>query len=529
MKSRSLLAFAVLAAALALVVAACGSGDSEPSGEPATEQSDTGQEAGGGDTQAAGGPAAGEVAIAIGSEPTSLDPQLKDDGGERAVSRNIYETLMARTETGELVPGLAAEAPTQLDDTTWQVKLRDGITFTNGEPMNADAVVASVGRIINPDFASEQASFVSTISGAEKVDDLTVNITTSVPDPLLPARIYWMTIVPPEASQDSNFAENPVGTGPYLFKEWVKGDHITLEANPEYWGDPKPSIQTVTYKFVPEGGTRLAGLLGGDYDLITNLLPEDAERVPKFASTTGLEHPVMILNARPDEGITSDPRVRQALNYAVDKDAIAEALFGGFAEVDNCQILSSSFFGYNDALQPYAYDPDKARQLIQEAGVEGQTLSIVGESGRWLKDKETIEAVAQFWRDAGLDVKVEIFDFDEYLNRLFDREKRPDAIYLTSSNELLDADRQLGAYYASDGIGASNEDAELLQWVTDARSETDTAGRQELYNQATQRACDDAYFGFLLNIQDLYGTSEELEWTPRQDSLLLVKTMSLAG
>jgi peptide/nickel transport system substrate-binding protein len=528
MKGLRLLALAAAVAASAFAVAACGGDDDEeaaPSPPPAGETA----------APPAPEPPAGEavvggsITIAIGSEPTSLDPQLKDDGGERAVSRNIYETLMTRTETGELVPGLAAEAPTQVDATTWQVKLREGITFTNGEPLNADAVVASVLRIINPDFASEQSSFIGTITGAEKVDDLTVNITTSAPDPLLPSRIYWMTIVPPQASQDPGFAENPVGTGPYVFKEWAKGDHITLEANPSYWGEPKPTIQTVTFKFVPEGGTRLAGLLAGDFDLITNLLPEDAERAPKFASVVGIEHPVMIINARSDApGVTADVRVRQALNYAVDKQALADEIFGGLAVVDDCQILSTSFTGYNPDLDPYPYDPEKAKQLIEEAGAAGKTLTIVGEAGRWLKDKETIEAVAQFWRDAGLDVKVDVFDFGEYLNRLFDKENRPEAIYLTSSNELLDADRQFSAYYASDGIGASNDDPELLEWVTQARSETDAAARQELYNQATQRACDQAYFTFLLNIQDTYGLSDRLEFQPRQDSLLFVKTMSVS-
>ncbi len=249
---------------------------------------------------ASSGAAASSITIAIGSEPTSLDPQLKDDGGERAVNRNVYETLMARTATGKLVPGLAARAPKKIGAKIWQFKLRSGISFTNGEPFDADAVVASVKRIINPKFASEQASFFSTIAGARKVDKTTVNILTKAPDPILPARMYWMTMVPPKASKAKGFAEHPVGTGPYTFVEWRKGDHITLQANPSYWGRPKPSIQRVTFRFVPEGGTRLAGLLAKDFDLITNLLPEDAKRAPKFVSTVGLEHPVVILNAKSD-------------------------------------------------------------------------------------------------------------------------------------------------------------------------------------------------------------------------------------
>jgi peptide/nickel transport system substrate-binding protein len=467
--------------------------------------------------------ASGSITVAIGSEPTSLDPQLKDDGGERAVTRNIYETLMARTASGKLVPGLAAATPTRVNAKTWQVKLRRGIRFTNGEPFNADAVVYSIRRIINKKFNSEQVSFVGTISGARKVNAYTVNITTSSPDPILPSRIYWLTIVPPKAAARANFASRPVGTGPYTFVSWQKGNQLVLRANARYWGTPKPKIATITYKFVPEGGTRLSGLIAGDFDLITNLLPENVKRAPKAVTTVGLEHPVVILNARPGSQITSDVRVRQALNYAVDKNGIAKALFGGYARVDDGQFLSPSWTGYNAKLKAYAYDLNRARSLLQQAGAVGKEINFVGESGRWLKDKETIEAIAAFWRAAGLKVNVQIFDFGEYLNRLFDKTNRPDAIYLTSSNELLDADRSLSAYYASSGIGASNNDAQLERWVTQARSEQNTARRASLYAQATQRARDRAYFVFLVNIHDIYGMSKRLAYAPRQDSLLLLK------
>ena len=187
--------------------------------------------------------AAGSITIAIGSEPASLDPQLRDDGGERAVGRNIYETLMDRTPKGVLVPGLAARAPKKVSAKIWQFKLRPGIKFSNGEPFNADTVVYSIKRILNPKFASEQTSFFGTIAGARKVNDLTVNILTKGPDPILPARMYWMTMVPPKASKAKGFAEHPVGTGPYTFVEWRKGDRITLQANPSYWGTPKPRIR----------------------------------------------------------------------------------------------------------------------------------------------------------------------------------------------------------------------------------------------------------------------------------------------
>lgn len=496
-------------ALLALVGAACRTGAEEAPG---------------------GGAAPVGITIAIGSEPTTLDPQLRDDGGERAVNDNIYETLMVRTPQGELQPGLAADFPEQVDPTTWRFTLREGITFHDGEPFDADAVVHSVERIIDPAFESEQAgSFFGTITGAEKVDDLTVDIETSGPDPVLPARMYWMKMVPPEASQEPDFAENPVGTGPYRFVEWVRGDHVTLEANPDYWGGA-PAIDRVTFRFVAEAGTRLAGLLSGEFDLITNLLPEDVATVEgagkQAAAVQGLEHPVIILNV--DEGVTADVRVRQALNLAVDKEALANDLFAGNATVDACQILSPSWTGFNEELQPYPYDPDRARELLREADAEGATIELIGERGRWLKDGELLEAVAGYWDAVGIDTKLRIFEFDEYLNRLFG-EVRPDAVFVTSSNELLDASRNLGAYYHMDGIGASNSDERLAELLDQALTETDPDRREALYGEATKIACDGAYFVFLLNINDTYGMSERLSWQPRVDAKLLVKEMAVTG
>ncbi len=337
--------------------------------------------------------AGSSVTIALGSEPTTLDPQLREDGGERAVNDNIYDTVLTRSPKGDLIPSLAVAMPTLVDATTWEVKLRSGVSFHNGEKMNADAVVHSVQRIIDPEFNSEQISFFSTITGAKKVDDLTVHVTTKGPDPILPSRLYWLKVVPPQHSQDAKFAEMPVGTGPYQMVGWKRGQSIELKRNDTYWGT-KPQIEQVSYRFVEEPGTRLAGLMAGEFDLITNLLPEFTQQVPKSIHILGLEHPIIILNA--DKGVTKDARVRQALNYAVDKEALAKGLFEGFAQVAEGQLLSPSFFGFNPEVKAYPYDVAKAKELLKEAGAEGATVELVGTSGRWLKDRELVEAVAAF-------------------------------------------------------------------------------------------------------------------------------------
>ena len=466
-----------------------------------------------------------EITIALGSEPTTLDPQIRQDGGERAVNDNVYETLIARTVKGDLVPGLAAAMPTQVDATTWRFKLRPNVKFHDGEPFDADAVVTSIKRMLDPALKSENLSYFNTLVRADKVDDLTVDVHLKGPDSVFLSRMYWLKIIPPKYASDPNFAAKPVGTGPYKFSEWARGERVVLVANPDYWG-PKPQIRKVTFKFIQEPGTRLSGLLAKEFDLITNLSPEFVKRVPKVARVAGLEHPRIVLNAM--GGITGDVRVRQALNYAVDKNALAAKLFGGYARVDDGQVLSPSWVGYDRDLKAYPYDPAKGKALLAEAGIApGTSIELIGTSGRWLKDKETTEAVAAYWSAIGLKPDVKIFEFDNYLKRLFDRKARPTAIYVSHANPLLHADRTLSDYYLETGRGSSNHDDTLAALVNTARTESDANKQLALYTQAVKRGREEALFCYLLGIELLYGLSNRLDWQPGVDAKLLVKDMKV--
>lgn len=462
------------------------------------------------------------ITVAIGSEPSTLDPQLRDDGGERQVNDNIYEALMARTPNGELVTGLASDEPTQIDDLTWEFKLRQGVKFHNGADFNTDSVVASVTRVLDPANNSEQMDYFQTIERAEKVDDETVRIITKVPDPILPSRMYWMKMIDPGHAEGGDIGSSPVGTGPYKFASWNRGTDLKLTANTQYWGEA-PQIQEVTYRFVTEPGTRLSGLVAGEFDVITNLLPEFTGSVPKFAAVDGLETSVFVLGA--DNEVTKDPRVREALNLAIDREAIAQSLFMGYATVAKGTHVNAGAFGFNGSLESYPYDIERARELIEEAGAAGKPLHVIGESGRWLKDREQIETVAAFWAETGLAVTVEIQEFSQYLDSLMGSGPRPDAIFVANSNELLDADRETSFIYHMDGAAASNSDAEMAAKIDAARSETDVAARQALYDEILQHAHDLHYTVPLVNLQDIYGMSERMEWQPRKDAKFIIAEM----
>lgn len=465
-----------------------------------------------------------DISIGLSAEPSTLDPQARDDGSERAVSDNVYEALMARAPNGQLIPGLAVAAPTQVDETTWEFVLRQGITFHNGEPFNADAVVHSVERVIAPEFKSEQLSYYASITGAEAVNEYTVRIKTNGADPILPARMYWMKIVPATYSDDAEFAAHPVGTGPYKFVDWMRGSEIKLEANTEYWGDA-PAIDNVTYRFVAEPGARLAGLMSGELDVITNLLPEFVATVPNSVTVNGLETSVIVLST--ENPVVNNPDVRKALNIAIDRESLAANIFGGYAKPAKGQLVNPAAFGFNQALEAYPYDPEQAKALIEAAGATGQTVTLVGQAGRWLKDREQLEAVASYWQATGLNVNVEIDEWGAYLTRLFDTASRPDAILAVNSDEVLDADRPLSWAYKMGEGAASNADAALSDKILAARTETDVAARAALYAEITQQVHDGNYAVPLLNMQDIYGLSERMVWQPRVDAKLIVKEMAV--
>jgi peptide/nickel transport system substrate-binding protein len=265
--------------------------------------------------------------------------------------------------------------------------------------------------------------------------------------------------------------------------------------------------------------------MAGEFDLITNLLPEFTTTVPKFAAVPGLETSVFVLGV--DNELTSDPRVREALNLAIDRQAMADSLFLGYATVAQGHHVNPAAFGFNDEIEPYAYDPERARALIEEAGATGKTIDVYGESGRWLKDREQIEAVAAYWAEIGLAPEIHIEEFSQYLDTLMGDGPRPDSIFIANSNELLDADREASFIYHMDGAAASNSDAEMAAMIDEARVTTDVEAREALYHEVFQKGHDLNYTVPLFNLQDIYGMSQRMEWTPRADAKLMVKEMTV--
>jgi peptide/nickel transport system substrate-binding protein len=468
--------------------------------------------------------AASQITIALPSAVPAFDPQKYDRIYLRAVTDNIYESLLARDNSGALYPLLASAMPKQLNPTTWQFKIRKGIKFTNGEPMNARAAAYSIGRIANPSFNSELLSLVDSIKTVHVVNAYTLNVVTKTPDVLLPARMPVIKVIPPKYSKTSTFLKKPQGTGPYLYVSGAGLGPIALKRNPSYWGKKTATIQTIRVRAIPDLSTRISALKAGEVNLVTVLPPDSAKSVPKVATAVGFENPTVVLNT--GFGITKNVNVRKALNLAIDKNAIAKSLFGGYAAVSNCQPLSPSSFGYNTSLKPYPYDPNQARSLLKAAGADGKTITLIS-SDVFTNGPQLAQVIASYWTAVGLKVNMQVPQFNDYLKDLFAKgADHPDAVYVSTSSDLLDASsasRQL----TSSGVQSAYSNPAVDRLFTQAEGTADQTKRKSLYASALKTACNDAALINLITPKDIYGTSKNLQWTPRFDGSLQYATMKL--
>lgn len=284
----------------------------------------------------------------------------------------IFDTLTLVNEKGEVEPQIAISW-TQVDNNTWTFDIRRGAAFSNGEPVNAETVVAMVDAFERDDFAVFRVPDEFTfIAGARALDDDTVEITTKTPQALLPRYMSFFYVVPPKHLEENGaqaLASDPIGSGPFVVEDWL-AERILLRANTDSWRTPK--VKRLEALSLPQATSRLQALASGRIDVAINLGPDDAPAIEANGLRLHPRNPVRIsviaLNTETEGTPFKDVRVRRAMNYAVNRAAIVDALVGGYVEQAS-QPTPENAIGYDPALEPYPYDPDRARALMAEAGL----------------------------------------------------------------------------------------------------------------------------------------------------------------
>lgn len=463
----------------------------------------------------AAGPKTDRVVLAVGDEPDSLDPHRSEADDVFEIGLAVYDRLMTRDNDGELVPSLAVEEPTQVDDLTWRFSIKEGVTFTDGTDLTSADVVSSVERILSPDVNSQWLSTLGGITGATAVDDYTVDITTEAPSPLVPAQTFFIAIVPEETGLE-DIGDKLVGSGPYALDEWKRGQYIDLVRNDDYAGD-KPVMASARYVAVETPATRVSGLLSGEYDFITDISVQDADRVPQAIQVDGTAIRGVRYSAQ--DGITGDARVREAMTLAIDTETIISQVFDDAATPMTCQLLTPEWTGFNPDLKASPYDPERAKQLISEAGAEGAQVTLASMGDMYLREREYVQVIVKAWQDAGLDAKAEFLSPTAYYEAVFDKNPAPGGFSFEHTNPMADADRTLTLFYAPGSGVSTNSFTELDGLVAEARTTLDETARQALNDQVTQLACDENLFYFGVRPDVFYGLSEGLSYTPRKDLL----------
>ena len=447
--------------------------------------------------------AAGDTLI-VGNptDAVSLDPHRTNDAASALPMFQIYDTLVKLSPEMTIEPSLA-ESWTQIDENTLEFKLHQGVKFHNGEELKASDVKFTFERHINPETAAPAAFMLSTLSEVNVIDDYTVQFVTKAPCASL---LYNLTHVDmgilnekAVAEAGDNYANSPVGTGPYKFVSWKKNQEIKLTRNDEYFGE-KAKTANLTIRIIPEGATMMAELQTGGVDMALNI---GSQFVPMFQPGTGLKleqfntFTIKYLSFDHRVAPFDDVRVRQAINYATNKEAIVKVAYSGCAEALSGP-LPKNINGYNESLVPYEYNVEKAKALLAEAGYpDGFTQTL------YISDKEIDTKIATVLqaqlKEIGINVDIQVIEWGTYLQKT--AEGLP-MFLLGWTTVTADADNGLYANFHSSAWGSQGnrtfyKNEKVDELLDGGRAEFDQEARKAMYQEACQLIYDDAAWDFL--------------------------------
>ncbi|WP_071458755.1 ABC transporter substrate-binding protein [Bacillus massilinigeriensis] len=461
-----------------------------------------------GGTEGGGNSGGGTLVFARGGDSESLDPAVTTEGESFKVTENIYETLINFGEQDtEIEPGLAESWKESDDGLKHTLKLKKGVKFHDGTDFNAEAVVFNFERwkAGNKErFYYYNSQFGDVMKEVKAVDEHTVEFTLNrVLAPFYKnLAMSPFAIASPEAikKHGDKFAENPTGTGPFKFKEWKRNDKVTIVKNENYWKKGLPKLDSVIFRVIPENSARLNALNTGEVDLIDGVNFSDVDSIKKNDKLQAFFRPslnVAYLGLNNERGPLKDKKVRQALNYAVDKKALIDAFYAGAAEAA-VNPMPETVAGYNDAVKDYEYDPEKAKQLLKEAGYEkGFEIELwaMPVARPYMPDgKKVAEAIQSNFEKVGVKSKIVSFEWPTYLEKA--RKGEADTFLLGWTGDNGDADNFLYVLLDEDSIGSNNytyyKNPKVHELFTKAQSTNDQSEREKLYKEAQEIIKDDA-------------------------------------
>ncbi len=449
--------------------------------------------------------------IAQGTDAVTLDAHHSTDSPTSTVTEHISETLFELTPEGEIVPLLADSFDVSEDGLVWDLHLKQGIQFHDGTPFNAEAVKYNIDRILDPDESVTFRFLLTEIIETEVVDEYTVRFVTEKPFAPILAHLTHTSISMQSPSAIEDYGEDygdivSIGTGPFEFSEWRRGSEVTLVRNENYWGE-QPAYERLVFQAVPEGGARMMMVQSGDADVAVRVPPHDIERLEAdqdvdIVMTPSLRTIYVAFNVTMEP--FTDPLVRQAVNHAVDKEAIVEFILGGVGQPVDAPV-APDVFGH-EPIKKYEYDPDRAMELLAEAGFEdGFETKLYSPSGRYMQDIQIAEAIQSMLADVNIDAEIVTLEWSTYLDVTGLPQEESEAPMLMLGWGTVTGDADYGLYalfhtseHVPDGSNRSFYSNERVdQLLDEARTNPDEDFRREAYLEAMSLIMEEAPWLFL--------------------------------
>ncbi|OSP56459.1 ABC transporter substrate-binding protein [Pseudoruegeria sp. SK021] len=416
------------------------------------------------------------VTIVLSEELEIVEPcsATKSNVG-RVLFQNISETVTEMDPETGLQPRLA-KSWEDMGDGTWRFHLNEGVTFSDGSTMDAEDVAHSLVRVKSPAIACEiGAKFFGGIDiTTDIIDPTTIDVTANPPQPILPMLMSTVTVTPSDTPLDK-FVDHPIGTGPYTFDEYERGQYIKLSANPNYWGE-QPTVQSATYLFRADSAVRAAMVAAGEADIAPSIALQDAVDPSMDFSYPNSE--TVFLRIEHEQAPLNDLRVREALNLAVDREAFVGTILANGTLLAT-GITPPSTIGYNHDLSPYAFDPDRARALLEEAQADGvpidTEITLIGRTNNFGNVLEMMEALLAMYQDVGFNMKLEMVEVAEWLERYakpFPENRGPELIEAQHDNANGDPVFSMYFKYHSDGQQSGITDPKVDEMIAQATAAT---------------------------------------------------------
>jgi len=459
------------------------------------------------------------LTISLSNTVNTFDPHMTASiGTDLSLLSHIYPSLVLRAPDMQIVPALAS-AWENVDDLTWRITLRPNATFNNGEKIDAQTVKWNFDRVRDPVRNARIRAWFTLISDVRVVSPTEIEIKTSAPYPAMIEQLSMFFLLPPQWASEHNPATETVSGGPYVLTSIQPGESFSLEVNPQYWGT-KPAFDHVLIRVIPEAAGRIASLLAGEVDFINNIPTTEIERIQSSNSAQAGAVPstrTAFIKFNTEEPPMDNKLLRQALNYAIDKQGIIKAIFNDQAAISLCQVTSTNYFGFNPDLQPYPYDLDKAMTLLQQAGgAPSDPITFNVPSGTYLNGEEVVQAVASQLEEVGIKTRIVEMPFSVYMDKFLKTRELAPLSLMTLAWPTIDADGLL-TLFAPGNMYAYWNNANFGQMLEEGRSTMDKNKRLDAYRQATQIMCDEAPVLFLYTQPMTFGISKRIAWTPRGD------------